>query len=138
MRRLHELGEYALRAARMQKGHAASADPGARTLVDQPKAGAPDLIERRVDVLDSIGNVVHPGAVLLEEASDCARGIGGPEKLDVASADLEEDGLDRKRLDGLAVLLPHPQPIAVELDRAFQVVDRDADVIDRPEQGAAV
>ena len=52
----------------------------------------------------------------------------------MAVADLEQYCLDPLLLDGLAVLLGHAEPLAVEADRLLEVLDGDAYVIDGPEQ----
>jgi hypothetical protein len=51
----------------------------------------------------------------------------------VAVTDLEQHGVDALLLYGLAVLLAHAKPVAVERDGAIEVLDGHADVIDPAE-----
>ena len=67
------------------EGDPAVADPGARLGVDQLDALALELGERRLDVVDAVGDVVQARALALEELAD--RGVRAErrEQLDVAA-----------------------------------------------------
>ena len=54
----------------MQERDARAADAGARRLVDQPHAGGPQVVQRRRDVVDAVGDVVQAGPALGEEPAD--------------------------------------------------------------------
>ena len=88
--------------------------------------------------LGLVGHVVQARAAALDEAADGALGVGGAEQLHVRVADLEQGGLHAELLHRLAVLARHAEAVAVELDRAVQVVDGHSDVIDPLEHGPGV
>ena len=80
-----------------------------------------------------------PGPLRSMNLPTRSRGRQRLDQLDVAVADLEQNGLDALLLDGLAVLLaPCSKPSRVELDRGVEVLDGDADVVDAPEHGRGV
>ena len=60
------------------------------------------------------------------------------EQLDVVLADVEQRGLDALPVERLAVHDAHAEIALVERERGVEVVDRDADVVDPAEHGAAV
>jgi hypothetical protein len=78
-------------------------DPRARGLVDQPHAGLLQALERRVEIVRRVRDVVQARPAPGEEAPD--RGVGAQrrEQLDMALAGAEQDGLDALRRDGLPV-----------------------------------
>ena len=71
--------------------------------VDQLDPGGGELLQRRVDVVDRVGDVVQAGPFL--RRGTCRRGVGAErrQQLDVALADVEQDRLDALLLDRLAV-----------------------------------
>ena len=87
----------------MEEGDRLWPDAGPRLGVDQLDAGVGKLAQRRVDVVDPVGDVVEPGALALEELADRSVGAERAQELDVAVADVEQDGLDPLLLDRLAV-----------------------------------
>src|SRR5689334_2336558 len=59
LRRLDDLGEHAARGGRVQEGDARPADPDARLLVDELQATRAQRAERRLHVVDLVGDVVQ-------------------------------------------------------------------------------
>ena len=96
------------------------------------------LLERGVDVVDAVGDVVETGALALEELADRRVGPERAQELDVAVADVEQDGLDALLLDRLAVGERHRHRALVERQRGVEVVGGNADVIDQAEHPARV
>src|SRR4051794_24708951 len=121
----------------MQERHARVADAAARLLVDQLQAGVADGAERRVDVVAGVGHVVQARAVAGDELADAGILGEGLDQLDVAVADLEQNGLDALLLDRLAVLLAHVELLRVEPHGGVDVRHRDAYVVDPPEEHEA-
>jgi hypothetical protein len=80
--------------------------------------------------------VVQARASLGEELAHCGVGTERLEQLDVAVADIEQDSLDALLGDRLAVNERHPEHVAVALERFVDVVDGDADVVDRGQHAA--
>ena len=113
---------------------AADADPG--LLVDQPQSRAPGGLERGVDVVGPVGDVVHARTLALEEAAHRRLRRQRREQLHVAVANPEQNGLNALLLHGLAVLLGHAEPVAIEVDGLLEVLHGDSDVVDRAQQGA--
>ena len=71
LRGFDDLGQHAAGRPRVQEGDAAVADPGPRLGVDQLDAVVGELAERRLDVVDAVGDVVQARA-------PCARGTCRP------------------------------------------------------------
>ena len=119
----------------MEKRYLRVAYSGARRLVDQPHAGRAQLVERRRDVVDPVGDVMQPGPAPREEAAD--RRVRGQrrQQLDVAVPDVEQRRLDALLGDRLAMDERHPVRVAVHGDRRLEVLDGHADVVDAPEHG---
>src|SRR5680860_110356 len=135
---LHDLGEHAAGGLGVHKCHAALLDPASRLLVDHPDPGLAHPLQRGVDVGGAVGHVVHPGAVLREEASQGAVGLDRGEQLHVGVPYLQQRGLHAELLHGLAVLLTHAEAVAIEGDRLVEVLDGHADVIDLSEHPAEI
>ena len=77
-RRFDDLGQHAAGRPRVQEGDPAVADPGPRLGVDQLDAVVAELRQRRLDVVDPVGDVVQARALALEELADRAsRGRAG-------------------------------------------------------------
>src|ERR671911_2751365 len=67
LRRLDDLGQHASGRLRVQEGDPAAADSSSRLLVDQLHPGSLELVERGIDVVDSVGHVVQTLAPPLDE-----------------------------------------------------------------------
>jgi hypothetical protein len=79
--------------------------------------------------------MVEARPVALEEAADRRLRTERQQQLDVAVAYPDQDRLDPLRLDRLAVLHRHPEPLRVERDGLVEVLHRHADVVHAPEHG---
>ncbi len=110
--------------------------PDPRALVDQPHARAGKVLERRLDVIDPVGDVVQSRSPAVEELPHRRVGSERAQQLHVAVADIEQHGLDALLTDRLAVDQRHPQAVAIERDRRLEIIDGDADVVDGAQHGA--
>src|SRR4051794_8183292 len=136
-RRLHDLGEHAARRPGVHEGHARSPDARPRRLVDEPKPRGPQALELGLDVGRLVGDVVKPRPVLGQELADGRVRAQRRQQLDVALADVEQDGLDALGLHRLAVDEVEVEVGVVERERRVEVLDGDADVVDAREHAAA-
>ena len=105
--------------------------PAPRRLVDQLRAGAGEVGERGADVVHLVRDVMHSRPALREEAADGSVLAERSEQLDAALADADRRRLDALLLDALAVLERPAEEPRVRVDRAVEIVDGDADVVDR-------
>ncbi len=105
--------------------------PASRGLVDQLSAGAGEVDERGADVLHLVRDVMHPGAALSEEPPDGRVVAERSEQLNAALADAERGGLDSLLVDTLPVLERRAEQPRIRVDRTVEIVDGDADVVDR-------
>src|SRR6185369_2150995 len=109
-----DLGQDASSGAWVQKGDAAVADAHPGLGVDQLQPGGGELLQGRVDVVDRVGDVVQPGAVLGQVFADRRVGAERRQQLDVALADVEQYRLDALGLHRLAVGELHLEAAFVE------------------------
>ena len=116
----------------MHERHLEPEHPAARAGVDQldPLGGEP--LERRGHVAHLVGDVVHPLAALGEEAADGRVLLERRQELDPALAQAHRRRLDPLVVDPLAVLEPAAEQPLVRPDGRIEVLDGDADVMDRP------
>ena len=103
-------------------------------LIDEANPGVAKRAERLLEIVHAIGDVMHAFAASGEEPTDRRVGTERAEELDVGRADAEQHLVDALMLDALAMRGLDAEGSAVLLDRGFQVLDRDADVIDLAEQ----
>jgi len=108
----------------------AAADPDPRFRVDQLDAGGGELLERRLDVLDGVGDMMETGALAGEELADRGVLAERAEELDMSVADIEQDCFDALLGHRLAVDERHAEDLLVELDGGVEVIDCDAGVVD--------
>ena len=106
----------------------ASPRPG----VDQLGTGRRELGESRSDVVDRVGDVVHPRPALREEPPDGRVVAERRQELDAAVADPHRRGLDALLVDALAMLEPASEETLVRRDRLVEIRHRDADVVNAP------
>src|SRR5262245_29808388 len=92
-------------------------------LVDQLRSFRLELVERRADVVDLEGDVVHSGASVCEELADRRVVAEGGKQLDPARAHPEGSGLDALVGDRLAVLDLCAEEPLVGGDGAVEIVD---------------
>jgi hypothetical protein len=102
-----------------------------RARVDQLDAGVGERVERDLDVVDLEGDVMHPLPALGEEPTDGRVVAERCEQLDPALAEAHRRRLDALVLDALAMLESPAEEALVRLHRRIEVLDGDADVMDR-------
>jgi len=104
-------------------------EPFARRGVDQVCARALKLRERRPEVADLVGDVMHSGPPLREEAAD--RGVLRQrlEELDAALADPERRRAHALVVDRRPVLDLGPEQPLVRVECLFEVADGDAEMM---------
>ena len=105
--------------------------PAPRRLVDQLGPGAGEMVKGGANVVHLIRDVVHARPALREEAADGRVLPEGSEELDAALADANRRRLDSLLLDALSMLERPAEEPRVRVDRAVEVVNGDADVVDR-------
>jgi hypothetical protein len=110
----------------LQAEHAAP-----RGRVDQLGTGGRQVRQRRRDVVDLVGDVVHAGAALGQELADRRVVSERGEQLDPAFAETHRRRLDALIVDPLAMLEPAAEQALVRRDGRIEVLDCDADVMDR-------
>ncbi len=104
----------------------------ARLLVDQVGPSPGQLRQRGIEVVDLVGDVVHPRAAFRDEAAHRSVEVERCEQLDAAFADPDGGSLDALVLDRRALLeLGAEQPL-VRRDRGVEVGDRHAEMVDPP------
>jgi hypothetical protein len=111
----------------LEPEHAA---PGLR--VDQLRTRFGQIRDRKPHVVDLVGDMVHPGPPLREEASHRRIVAQGGEQLDSALADPHRRRLDTLLLDALAMLESAAEQTLVRRDRLVEVRNRDAYMMDTP------
>jgi hypothetical protein len=107
-----------------QPEHAAT-----RRFVDQLGTHTGEMGERGADVRDLVRDVVHPGAALREEAADRRVVAERAEELEPAFAHANRRSVDALLLDDGAVLEPRAEEALVRVERAVEILDRHADVM---------
>src|SRR6478736_8200408 len=101
---LHVFDQHAGNAGRMDERNLEPEETGVGLLVDQLGAGGGGVVERRADVVDTEGDVMHPGPTAGHEAADGRVGAERPEELDAGAPDTQRNRLDSLRGHRLAVL----------------------------------
>lgn len=127
---LNDLGQNTTGCGRVQKGHSAVADTDPRLLIDQAQSSRLCRFECGIDVFNLVGDVVHSGTLFREELAHWRIGPKRLEQLDVAFADLKQDGLDSLLLDDFTMLNAHLKRPLVECKSGVDVLDCHADVVD--------
>jgi len=81
-------------------------------------------------IVDRVGDVVHPGAAFSEELADGRVVAEGREQLDAALTQSDRHGLDALRLERVATLdLCTEQPL-IGIDRVVEVLDGNSQMVD--------
>lgn len=106
--------------------------PLSRRRVDQLRTRLGELPERRLDVVDLVGDVVHAGPPLRQETADRRVLPERGEQLDPALAEPQRRRLDALVVDPLAVLDPATEQMLVRADGVVEVGDGHAHVMDPP------
>jgi len=116
----------------MHEGDLQAEESLPRLRVDQLDTGRHQLRERRADVLDLVGDVVHPRPSFREEPADRRVFTERGEQLDPVVADPHRRRLDALLLDTGAVLEPAAEQPLVGLKGLAEVHHGDADMMDAP------
>src|SRR4051795_12351630 len=82
-----DLREHAVHGVGMDERDLQAEEPTPRRLVDQLRALGGELVDRRADVVDLVGDVVHAGPAVGEELTDRRVVAECGEQLDPAGAD---------------------------------------------------
>ena len=107
--------------------------PTRGVLVDQAQSRLAQALELGVDVVHRVGDVVHARAALGQVLADRRVGAERGQELDVPLADVQQRGVHALLLDRLAVGQGHAQGVAVEGERAVDVLHGYAHVVDPAE-----
>src|SRR5262249_25849156 len=134
---LNELDERAERRLRVHEGDGRSPTPRPGHLVDDLKALALDPFQRRRAIVDAVGDVVDPLALLVEVLGNGGVVAHGREQLDVRLRHLQQHLLDPVLLDDLAVHGLDAVGLAVVLDGAVEIAHGDGHVVDLGDDGIA-
>ena len=128
-RRLLELDEHAVRAGRVNERDERAFGSRPRLFVDEPRAAALELRQRRRDVVHAQRDVVQPGAALLDVLRDRRVRRRRLQKLEARVAHGHEAGAHSLRDDVLGRLDLEAERIAIERQRGVQVAHGDADMV---------
>jgi hypothetical protein len=121
----NHLRENAVDGIRVDECHLEAEKARARPLVDQVRAGARKLSQRRVEIAHLVGHVVHPRPSLCEEAADGCVLAERLEQLDATVADANRRCTNSLSFDRRAVLdLRTEQPL-VRSEGRVEVLDRN-------------
>ena len=104
-------------------------EPAPRRLVDQLRAFGGQLVDRGAHVVDLVGHVVHAGPALGEEFADRRVVAERCQQLDPVGADPHRRRFDALVGHRLAMLEPCAEEPLVGRERAVEVVDGDAEVV---------
>src|SRR6266536_828177 len=105
---------------------------GPRALVDEICARTRELRQRRFEIVDLVGDMVHPGPSLREEAADRRVLAERLEQLDATLADANRRGAHTLIFECRAVLDPRTEQPLVGLERRVEVLDRDPEMVNAP------
>jgi hypothetical protein len=116
----------------MNEGDLETEEPRARRLVDQGGARVGKLGQRGTKVGHLVGDVMHPGATLGQEASN--RGVVAErlQQLDPPAADPDRSRANALVVDRRAVLHLRPEQPLVGRQRLVEIADGDAEMVDPP------
>ena len=114
----------------MNEGDLEPEHAAARLRVDQLGTELGEIVDCRPDVVDPIGDVVHPRAAAREEPAYGRVAAERRQKLDTAVPDPDRCSLDALVLDPCAMLEPAAEQPLVGADRLVEVGDGDSDVVD--------
>ena len=114
----------------MDEGDLEAEHAAARRLVDQLDTLVREVSEGCAEVLDLVRDVVHPRAALREEAADGRVLAERAEQLEPAVAHADERRFDALLLNPRSLLDPGAEEALVRVERAVEILDRKADVMD--------
>jgi hypothetical protein len=131
--KLDQLQKHAAGAFGVDERDAPVVGAAPRGLVDESGAASFHFEEGLLQVTHANANVVQAFAALGEEAGDFGVGPRGRDELDAAVAGRGEAHRQTAVGQGLAPVDLEAQEVTIGGDRALEVLDRDADVIDPQE-----
>ena len=100
-------------------------ETGPRAFVDEICARARELRQRRLEVAQLVGDVVHSRPSLLEEAADGSVLAERLEQLDTTFADSDRRGTDTLIFDCRAMLDPCAEQTLVGRESRLEILDRN-------------
>ena len=113
----------------MDESDLESEEPLTRLLVDQVGARGREAVELGTDVVDLVGDMVHPRPAAREELADgCLHGKWG-QQLDPAGTDQDSSRFDTLILDDGAVLELAAEQAQVGIEGFVQILDGDAEMV---------
>jgi hypothetical protein len=115
----------------MDEGDLETEHAASRRLVDQLGTRLREMGEGGADVLDLVGHVVHPRAVLRQETADGRVLIERAQKLQPALADADERRFDALLPHARTLLEPRAEETLVRVERAVEILDGQTDVMHR-------
>jgi len=115
LRWLDDLGQNAAGVFGVGESNSRAADTDPRLLVDQFDSCGAKPLKFTLNVTDLIGDVMHPWAAALNEATDGGVGAERLEQFDVILPNIEQHGLYALLLDDFAVHKLHPQRALIQL-----------------------
>src|SRR3954454_11303625 len=124
-----DLREDAVHGIWMDEGHLEAEQAAPGRLVDQLCTLGGELVERRADIVDLVGDVVHAGPALGQELPDRRVVAERGQQLDAVGADAQRRGLDALVGNRLAGLEPRAEEPLVRRERAVEVVDGNSEVV---------
>lgn len=116
----------------MDEGDLQPEQPGAWLGIDQLGARLRETRERRTDVVDLVGHVVHAGPATREELADGRVLTGRREQLDPPTADQNGRRVDALLLDAGTVLQLGAEQPAIRVEGLVEVLDGDAEMMNAP------
>src|SRR5579884_3534346 len=125
------LREDAVHGVGVDEGHLQPEHAPAGRRVDQLRSRLGELGERRVDVADLVGHVVHSRSPPGEEPTHGGVLAQRTEQLEPALPDTDAGRLDPLLLDPGAVLEPRPEQALVRRERRVEIVHGHPQVVDR-------
>ncbi len=127
---LYEFDEGSGERFWMDKGNAGAATAGTRLLIDQPGALGLEVGQRRVNVGDGQGNVMHSLTAGFDESPDRCFWSKWLEKLDERTANGDHCFFDSLLGNNLAVHRLRTEEAGVLSERLIQVTDGQCDVVE--------
>jgi hypothetical protein len=127
---MNQLREDAVDRVGMQERDLEPEQPLPRLFVDELDSLLGKLADRRADVGNFVGDVVHPGPALAEELADRRLLPERGQQLDAAVTDPQRRGFDALVGNRLSVLEPSAEDAFVGRDRLIEIIDGDPEMVD--------
>jgi hypothetical protein len=98
-------------------------ETGTRDVVDHVHTLSSEVGKATWQIVDRVGDVVHPGAALREEATDGRVLTECAQQLEAALADADGCRLDALLVHARAMLEPRAEETLVRVERAVEILD---------------